>query len=52
MILLGLVLSSTVAPAWILLTWFVGIGLTFAGLSGFCGMARLLALMPWNRVKL
>ncbi|MEN9541308.1 MAG: hypothetical protein RLZZ459_1399 [Cyanobacteriota bacterium] len=52
LILLGLVLSSTVAPAWILLTWFVGIGLTFAGLSGFCGMARLLALMPWNRVKL
>jgi rhodanese-related sulfurtransferase len=52
LILLGLILSSTVAPAWILLTWFVGVGLTFAGLSGFCGMARLLALMPWNRVKL
>lgn len=24
-------------------------GLTFAALSGWCGMARLLALMPWNR---
>jgi hypothetical protein len=23
----------------------------FAGVSGFCGMARLLAVMPWNRVK-
>jgi hypothetical protein len=23
----------------------------FAGVSGFCGMARLLALMPWNRVS-
>jgi hypothetical protein len=24
----------------------------FAGVSGFCGMARLLAVMPWNRVNL
>jgi hypothetical protein len=23
----------------------------FAGVSGFCGMARLLALMPWNRLN-
>lgn len=51
LVLLGLILSYTVAPAWILLTWFVGAGLTFAGLSGFCGMARVLALMPWNRVR-
>jgi rhodanese-related sulfurtransferase len=51
LVLLGLILSQTVAPAWILLCWFVGAGLTFAGLSGFCGMARLLALMPWNRVR-
>lgn len=52
LVLLGLILSNTVAPAWILLTWFVGAGLTFAGITGFCGMARLLAAMPWNRVTL
>ena len=23
--------------------------LAFPGITGFCGMARLLALMPWNR---
>ena len=51
LVLLGLILSMAVAPAWILLTWFVGAALVFAGLSGFCGMARLLALMPWNRVR-
>ena len=51
LILLGLILSNTVAPAWIILTWFVGAGLTFAGISGFCGMARLLAVMPWNKVN-
>jgi hypothetical protein len=41
-----------VAPAWILLSWFVGAGLVFAGSGGFCGMARLLALMPWNKESL
>jgi len=51
LVLLGLILSNLVAPAWILLSWFVGAGLVFAGVSGFCGMARLLALMPWNRAN-
>ncbi|MDA6077115.1 rhodanese family protein [Edwardsiella anguillarum] len=32
-----------------LLSAFVGAGLLFAGISGFCGMARLLMKMPWNR---
>ena len=52
LILLGLILSNVVAPGWIALTWFVGAGLTFAGVSGFCGMARLLAVMPWNKVSI
>ncbi len=50
LVLLGVVLSQTVAPGWIWLAGFVGAGLTFAGVSGFCGLARLLAAMPWNRV--
>lgn len=49
LVLAGVILSLTVAPAWIGLSAFVGAGLTFAGISGWCGMARLLALMPWNR---
>ncbi|MDO8805035.1 MAG: rhodanese-like domain-containing protein [Elusimicrobiota bacterium] len=28
---------------------FIGAGLAFAGLTGFCGLAKLLALMPWNK---
>lgn len=28
---------------------FVGAGLLFAGLTGFCGMAIVLEKMPWNR---
>lgn len=49
LVLLGTILSLAVAPVWIALAIFVGAGLTFAGVTGFCGMARLLAVMPWNR---
>lgn len=52
LVLLGVILSQTVAPGWIWLSGFVGAGLTFAGISGFCGMARLLAVLPWNRVSI
>ena len=52
LVLLGLILGTWVAPGWIAISWFVGAGLVFAGVSGFCGMARLLAAMPWNRVTL
>lgn len=49
LVLIGTILSLLVAPAWIALALFAGAGLTFAGVTGFCGMAHLLALMPWNR---
>ena len=49
LILLGVVLGFLVAPAWFALSGFVGAGLVFAGVTGFCGMAHLLARMPWNR---
>ncbi len=51
LVLIGVILGLLVAPAWFALSGFVGAGLTFAGVSGFCGMARLLMLAPWNRVK-
>lgn len=51
LVLIGVMLGFLVSPAWFVLAGFVGAGLTFAGISGFCGMARLLMLAPWNRVK-
>jgi rhodanese-related sulfurtransferase len=51
LVLIGVLLGFLVAPAWFGLAGFVGAGLTFAGISGFCGMARLLMLAPWNRMK-
>lgn len=51
LVLIGVLLGFLVAPAWFGLAGFVGAGLTFAGVSGFCGMARLLMLAPWNRPR-
>lgn len=51
LVLSGAVLSVTVAPAWVYLSMFVGAGLTFAGLTNWCGMAMLLAKAPWNQPK-
>lgn len=51
MILAGVLLGFTAAPGWFLLSGFVGAGLTFAGVTGTCGMARLLMLAPWNRAR-
>lgn len=49
LILLGYLLSLFVHEQLILLSVFVGLGLLTAGLTGWCGMSRLLELMPWNR---
>lgn len=49
LILIGAMLGTFVTPAWFGLSAVVGAGLLFAGISGFCGMARLLMLAPWNR---
>jgi rhodanese-related sulfurtransferase len=49
LVLSGVLLGFAVAPAFFGISAFVGAGLTFAGTTGWCGMAKLLALMPWNR---
>lgn len=49
LIVVGLLLALLISPWFALLSAFVGCGLMFAGISGWCGMARLLAIMPWNK---
>jgi rhodanese-related sulfurtransferase len=49
LVVLGSALAWWVHPAWIGLAAFVGAGLAFAGLTDTCGMAMVLARMPWNR---
>ena len=48
-VLSGSILAYTVHPAFLFMTGFFGLGLTFAGLTGFCGLALLMARMPWNK---
>lgn len=45
----GVLLGFFVSEWFLVLPGFIGAGLLFAGLSGFCGMARLLMQAPWNR---
>lgn len=49
LVLAGVLLGFTAHPGFFGLSAFVGAGLTFAGATGFCGMARLLQAAPWNR---
>ena len=49
LVLLGVILGFIVNTNWFYLSGFVGAGLIFAGISGFCGMAVLLSKMPWNK---
>jgi rhodanese-related sulfurtransferase len=42
-------LSLWVDPAWAWGAGLLGLGLTMAGLTGYCGMALVLARMSWNR---
>jgi len=49
LILFGALGSLFITADLIWLAVFVGAGLTFAGLSGWCGMALLLGAMPWNK---
>ena len=49
LILTGTLLGAFVNPAFLFLSGFVGAGLTFAGVSGTCAMAMLLAKLPYNQ---
>lgn len=49
LVALGVLLGVALSPWFLAVPAFVGCGLVFAGLSGWCGMAKLLGTMPWNR---
>ena len=49
LVLLGVLLGTFFVPAFFGVSAFVGAGLVFAGVTGWCGMANLLRVMPWNR---
>ena len=50
LVLISVIGGAFFSPVFYLLAALVGAGLLTAGLTGFCGMAKILARMPWNRV--
>jgi rhodanese-related sulfurtransferase len=46
---LGTALGFFVSPGFLAVPAFVGAGLMTSGVTGFCGMARILMRAPWNR---
>jgi hypothetical protein len=49
MVLLGVVLSFAVSKYFVILRGFFGVGLLFAGLSGACGLVKVLEFLPYNK---
>ncbi|MGD1022951.1 MAG: rhodanese-like domain-containing protein [Candidatus Sulfotelmatobacter sp.] len=49
LVLTGAVMALADNPHWVFLCGFIGLGLTFAGLTDLCPMALMLEKMPWNR---
>lgn len=45
---IGLILGAFINGNFYLLSGFIGLGLLFSGITGWCGMAKLLSKMPWN----
>lgn len=48
-VVLGVALGALLSPWFYGLSAFAGAGLIVAGATGFCGLARVLQAMPWNR---
>lgn len=46
----GAIVALTISPYFALVPLVIGCGLVFAGATGMCGLALLLAKMPWNRL--
>lgn len=51
LILISVVLAWFKDIRFIAIAAAIGTGLTIAGTTGFCGMAHLLAWMPWNKTN-
>ncbi len=48
LVLLGVLLSQLEGTGFLALSAGEGAGLILAGVTGWCGLARLLAAMPWK----
>lgn len=52
MMLLFTIMGLLLSPLFFGMTLFMAGGMIFAGATGACGMARILVMMPWNKVPM
>lgn len=44
-----MILAAVISVKFFWVAGLIGAGLTFAGVTGWCGLAKVLAMMPWNK---
>lgn len=49
LVFIGTLAGTWANPVFYIIPGFIGLGLMFAGITGWCGLAKLLAKMFWNR---
>lgn len=48
LVLVGIILSYSINSNWIFLSCVVALGMVMSAMTGTCGMANVLRMMPWN----
>jgi len=51
LVVVGVILGLTINPFFSLISAFFGSGLLFAGITGNCGLAKMLMLFPYNKAN-
>ena len=49
-IVFSLILSQIYSSYWLIIASIVGLGLINAGITGWCGLSKVINRMPWNKV--
>lgn len=49
-IIFGVIMTYFVSTSWLIIPTIIGLGLINAGTTGWCGLAKLVAKLPWNKV--
>jgi rhodanese-related sulfurtransferase len=49
-IIFGLFMAFFSSSAWLIIPTIIGLGLINAGATGWCGLAKLVAKFPWNKI--
>ncbi|MBN1324669.1 MAG: DUF2892 domain-containing protein [Alphaproteobacteria bacterium] len=49
LLITSIILTLFVSPYFLVFSMFIGTGLIYQGITGFCGLTIVLSKMPWNK---